>query len=91
MDFESNKIRRSPNQISCDLDGEIVIMDSKSGDYYKMNSIGTRIWELITNPLPIEEIVLQLQREYEIDNQSCRQEVANFIENLSEKKLIIIV
>lgn len=88
MDFENKKIRRSPNQVSCELDGETVIMDSKSGEYFKMNSLGTRIWELITEPLAIRLIIEKLLAEYATDPKTCKDEVEIFISDLLNKKLV---
>jgi hypothetical protein len=40
-------IVRSPDQVSGDLDGKVVLLSIENGEYYNMNEVGSRIWALL--------------------------------------------
>ena len=45
-----------PEQVSCDLLGEAVILDLRKGIYYGLNEVGAQVWALIQQPRTISEI-----------------------------------
>lgn len=71
-----------------DLDGESVMMDIDRGKYYNFNSVGSRIWELIENPVSIKEVTEQLVKEFDVDESKCEAAVVNFVNRLNENELI---
>ena len=40
-----------------DIDGDKVMMDLEKGQYFALNSVGSRIWEEIQSPVKISEVV----------------------------------
>ena len=50
-----------------DLDGEKVMMNLDKGEYFMMNEVGSRIWEIISEPINVKEIISTLQNEYVVD------------------------
>ena len=43
--IDKSSIVASKNAVSCDLAGESVILDMKSGKYFALDDVGTRIWQ----------------------------------------------
>ena len=58
-----------------DLDGEKVMMNLDKGEYFMMNEIGSRIWDIIENPVKVDEVVVTLLNEYEVDRGTCETTV----------------
>lgn len=56
--------------------------------YYELGRTGSRIWELIQEPVTVGQVVSELLDEYEIDRLTCEAEVFSFLAKLSEQKLI---
>ena len=56
-----------------DMDGEKVMLSIENGKYYNLGRIGGRIWELISSPVTISNMVDQLVMEYEIEPELCEQ------------------
>ncbi len=80
-----------PAQVSADLpDGEVVILNMADGVYYGMNSVGGRIWNLITQPRRVKEICDTLLEEYEIEPDQCMQEVLALLKELLGQGLVQI-
>lgn len=79
---------RSPEQVSGDLDGKVVLLSIENGEYYNMNEVGSRIWALLENPMTVAELVGHLTDEFEISAEVCQQEALAFLEQLNKDKLL---
>ena len=74
-----------------DLDGEKVMMNLDKGQYFMMNEVGSRIWELIDESTPIVNIIETLTNEYEVDEETCENTVMEFLGRLKDADLIKVV
>ena len=71
-----------------DVDGEKVMMNLDKGQYFMMNEVGSRIWEIIETPIHVKGIVEKLREEYDVDEQTCTDKVLEFLKSLNEADLI---
>ena len=74
-----------------DLDGETVLLDTESGHYFGLNSVGTRIWELASDARSVKEIVSLLLSEYTVSAEQLEIDVLGFVNNLAQRSLIEVV
>lgn len=72
------------------LDGEIVILDAATGNYYGLDETGSRIWELLRKHNEIEKIIKAMLDEYDIDEKILEDDINKFINALASKGLVII-
>ena len=73
-----------------DLDGEKVMMNLDKGQYFMMNEVGSRIWEIISEPINVRRIIDTLRSEYEVDEETCKDTVVEFLGRLNNADLISI-
>ena len=73
-----------------DLDGEKVMMNLDKGEYFMMNEVGSRIWELIEGNTSIVNIIETLTNEYQVDEETCENTVMEFLGRLNNADLISI-
>lgn len=73
-----------------DLDGEKVMMNLDKGEYFMMNEVGSRIWEIINEPINVKTIIDTLRCEYEVDEETCKDTVVEFLGRLNNADLISI-
>ena len=73
-----------------DLDGEKVMMNLDKGEYFMMNEVGSRIWEIISEPINVRRIIDTLRSEYEVDEETCKDTVVEFLGRLNNADLISI-
>lgn len=73
-----------------DLDGEKVMMNIDKGEYFMMNEVGSRIWEIISEPVNVKRIIDTLCFEYEVDEEICKDTVLKFLGRLNNAELISI-
>jgi hypothetical protein len=86
----SSIVKRSTGLVSSNLDGELVMMSIENGEYYGLDAVGTRIWELIEKPISIERLIHILTEEFDITPGQCESDVMEFLQSLNDKYLIII-
>lgn len=67
------------------------MMNITQGSYFGMNAVAKAIWNLLESPHTEQELVEKLLEEFEVDEQTCRREVVEFIDNLQKNNLIDIV
>ena len=87
IDLDS-RIVRHQEIISCDLEGETVMMSINNGEYYGMNALGSRIWALLEQPRTGSEILKILIDKYDVSPEHCRKSVLEFLGKLKELNLI---
>lgn len=71
-----------------EMDGEIVMMSIENSEYYGLDPVASRIWELLEQPATIEQLVEKLLEEYEVDYDTCLKDVIVFSDELLEKKIL---
>jgi PqqD family protein of HPr-rel-A system len=83
-----SKFIRNTNAISGRLNDELVMMDIKKGKYFSLNPVATRIWDLLDQPLSMEELCTLLTEEYDVDPGQCREEVREYLEEMTRLGLV---
>ena len=81
---------RSENQVSTEMDGETILMSIEQGNYYGMDSILSRIWSHIEQPLSIAEMRNRLREEYDVDKETCERDVLEILKKLADENLITL-
>jgi hypothetical protein len=76
--------------VSSNLAGEAVILDLKSGIYYGLDVVGSRIWYLIQVPRTIAEIRDLLLDEFDVEPLNCEHDLLAILRELEENGLITI-
>jgi hypothetical protein len=85
----SSRVYRNPEMVSGNMDGETVMMSITRGEYFGLDLIGSRIWEILKQPVTIEALIEQLLTEYEIDRETCSRDVMDFLKQIQEKGLLL--
>lgn len=83
-------ILRNESIDDTDLDGEKVMMDLDKGQYFMMNEVGSRIWDLAQESITVNEIVQALLSEYDVEEQECKETVISFLKDLHQANLVKI-
>ena len=70
------------------MEGEEIILSIENGQYYGLNDVATRIWELLKTPLAFEELLTQLQSEYDVTPDQCQSDTLTLLNKLQDESLI---
>lgn len=79
---------RNPDLIWTDMDGETVMMSIERGEYLGLGGAGSRIWELLAEPVTPAEICARVTAEFEVDPDTCTADVVSFLGELLENDVI---
>lgn len=82
------KYIRNKNTVSGKLHDEIVMMDIDKGKYFSLNPISTSIWNLLEEPLSLEELCHKLQEEYDVSEEQCKTETEAHLLEMMKLDLI---
>ena len=79
----------SPSQdaVFRDLDGEAVILHLASGTYFGLNSVGTRIWQLMEQDGRLTVVLGELREEYDAPPDVLERDLLELVERLVEARL----
>lgn len=84
-------IQRSNKLVSSNMDGETVMMSIENGEYFGLNPVGSRMWELIENPIEVDALIELLLDEFDVSHEQCEIETMEFLNHLLDKKLLTII
>jgi|SRR5579863_4925643 hypothetical protein len=76
------------SQVSCQVDGETVVLHFDKGLYFGLNEVGTLIWNQVQHPRKVREIRDAILREYEVPHEQCERDLFTLLQQLSEKGLV---
>lgn len=82
---------QNSHAISGRLHDELVMMDTDKGKYFALNPVATRIWDLLGQPLSIDELCDRLVDEYEVEPEKCRSEVEKYLGQMENLGLVLIL
>jgi len=87
----SSVIKRRPEVIEADINGEIVAMNIETGNCYALNSVGSQIWNFLDDPVQISGVCSRLNDEYDVEPEVCERQVVELLEELHAEELIEVL
>lgn len=87
---DDSRITVSSNQISCDLAGEMAILNLDNGVYYGLDPVGARLWTLLQEPRTLAQVRGALLLEFDVDADVLERDLRELLGNLIKQGLIDI-
>ena len=81
-------IARRDGPLTAAVDDDLVMFDAERGEYFGLDRVGRRIWELLETPRSVGELCTTLMAEFEVTAETCRADVGTFIERLHDAELV---
>ena len=83
-------VKISNNVLFQQINNECVLLDMDSEQYYGLDDIGARMWQILSENSETEKALTQLLTEYDIDEKTLRQDLLNLITELGNVRLISV-
>ena len=83
-------VHASPDQVSCDLEGEAAILNLQTGVYYSLDPVGAAVWKLIEQPSTVACVRDAMLARFEVDTERCELDLFQLFEKLAAEGLIEI-
>ena len=87
----TTRIVRNPDLVHTELEGFTMKMNIAADKYFSLNPTGSRIWQLVEQPVRVADVVSTLEQEYNVPADRCRDESIRLIETLLSSNLVRIV
>ena len=78
------------DQVSCDLDGETIILNLADGQYYQLNGVAGWIWAQIKQPRRFGELLEAVLGEFDVKKAECERDLLTLFREMAAKGLIDI-
>ena len=83
-------ITLSPEVISQEVSGETVLLDLESENYFGLDEVGTRIWQLIKETSDLQAIYNTLLQEYEVEEERLQADLEALLGEIAGLGLITL-
>lgn len=70
------------------IEGEAFIVNAETSELHNLNPVGTRVFELVDGAHTVEDIVAVIVDEYEVDGETAKADVIDFLAVLSDKGVV---
>ena len=87
----SRRILISSEVLSQEVSGETVLLDLASEQYFGLDPVGTRFWQLLTEERPLSEIVHTMAGEFEVAREELERDLDDLLAKLSEAGLVRMI
>jgi hypothetical protein len=81
-------IRVSPGTLHRELQGEGVLLQLDSGEYFGLDPVGQRIWALINEHGDLDAVLAQLLEEFDVDADTMTRDLDTLVSELIEHRLV---
>jgi hypothetical protein len=87
MNFNKS-IKISDSIFSQEIDGEMVLLDRESTNYFGLDTVGSTIWKIAQESSNLEEIYRKLIDIYDVSAEILEKDLTNFINQLEQNNII---
>ena len=87
MDLNT-KVTFADTVFAQEVDGEMVLLDMNSENYFGLDAVGTDIWQAMQEKETLKEVLETLLQQYEVEEDVLKSDLLNFVEKLQESGLV---
>ncbi|HET7042769.1 MAG TPA: PqqD family protein, partial [Gemmatimonadales bacterium] len=82
--------RRRERVLTQTAAGTLVLLDLDGGQYYSLDEVSARVWELCDGEHGVEGIVEAVSAEYDAPVETIYEDVLAFLEEMMDEKLLVV-
>jgi hypothetical protein len=80
--------KRMDQVIAQKASNDFLLFNMDNGNYYSLNDIGSRIWELCDGTHSVSQLVVAIAAEYDAPAEVLEKDIVELLEGLESGKLI---
>jgi len=88
--FRGKRVELSSEVLFQDIEGEAVLLDLSSGQYFGLNEVGTRFWQHARELDDVDTIVARLLEEFEVEESVLEEDLEGFLGEMREAGLLTL-
>lgn len=91
MTTETRRIARAtPGTLFREVDGESVLLQIDTGEYFGLDAVGTRIWQLIVEKGDLGEVAAAVIDEFDVAAERARGDLDRLVDQLTAMRLVTV-
>jgi len=71
-----------------EVDGEMVLLDMESENYFGLDEVGTAIWQAMQEYGTLQEVLNALLEQYDVEPEVLESDLSDFVGKLVESGLV---
>lgn len=83
-------VRINEETIFRELAGEAVLLQLKAGMYFGLDTVGTRLWQLIAEHGDLRRVFAQAREEFDVDDATLERDLLALVDNLLSRGLVVV-
>ncbi len=87
MNF-NQKITFADTVFAQEVDGEMVLLDMESENYFGLDEVGTSIWQAMQEYETLQEVLNAMLEQYDVEEEVLEKDLSDFVEKLVESGLV---
>jgi len=84
----SKKVILSADVLSQEVKGETVLLDLASEQYFGLDDVGTRVWQLLGEGKSLDELLFILLEEYDVERERLESDITDLLSRLIAAGLV---
>jgi hypothetical protein len=85
---DQTRVVVSTEQVSCNLDGDVVILSLSNGTYYELNPVAARVWEILQSPTAFADLRQAVEAEYDVVPERAQRDLTALLADLKKHGLL---
>lgn len=90
LSLESIVQRNESKYLANSIGDETVLMNIETGDYLGINGVGTDIWNILSSPLKIEDLISEILKRYDVSEEVCTTQINTFLDTMLKQNMLSI-
>ena len=86
----ASRVKVNDDVLFQELQGEAVLLNLKSGVYFGLDPVGTRIWQLFAEHEMLAEVARAIVAEYEVAEEKCSADLLALVGDLEKQGLVTL-
>jgi hypothetical protein len=82
--------RRRERVLTQTAAGTLVLLDLDGGEYYSLDEVSARVWEMCDGEHGVGGIVETISAEYDAPAETIYEDVLAFLEEMLDEKLVVV-
>lgn len=88
MDLSQTLVPAS-HVMTCEVGGELIMLDHDHGCYFGLGPVGTRVWNLLSDGLPLAAVCEEIVREFDVTYDEASRDLLALAEDLFNRRLLL--
>ena len=84
----NQKITFAETVFAQEVDGEMVLLDMESENYFGLDEVGTSIWQAMQEKETLHEVLEKFLEQYDVEAEVLERDLSDFVGKLVESGLV---